>query len=346
MRRSVAAVLALLSVSCGDSSKVFIASRWKYMTAADAAPPGVGPERRVVVATKAGQGSLGTLSEENGRPVEGPFSQNLFPTDHAPLAAATTIFIVSSIGKVVAVSFAGEQKFSKPSAPLLATGPLASAPDGSLRIASNSGRLVALRAADGETIFDTPIGGAAPSPLAIGTDGTTYVATDSGHVVAIDPTGAKVFDVMVQPPASGPSVTREGGVLVGEGNGLRAFDGQGREVFRHPRAARVVGTRTTSRGELMAWGEDGVFELLDANGGTIATFRAGPPIYAPVVALKNGKFGVIDSSGVAHLVNREGKEEARLMLDAPPLAEVAVGQLGWVFVAAGRTVSALDFTAM
>lgn len=154
-----------------------------------------------------------------------------------------------------------------------------------------------------------------------------------------------MLDKSLAAPASGPSADASSGhVAVGELDGLRVFDAAGTELFRHPRAARVVGTRFLESGELIAWGEDGIFELLDANGNTISSFNAGPPIYAGVVPIeKNGRFAVLSSDGVAYSIDRGGKVVAQFAMGGTPHPEVAQGELGYVFVTIGKLVRALDY---
>jgi hypothetical protein len=334
----LAMALGLTLEACGggDSTRT-IFQRWKRDTTEDAAPPGVGSDGRVVIATRSGQGEIATYNEENGVRIEGPFMP-VFPTEHAPVVTANTIVIVSSIGKLVGLDFAGQTRFSKPDAPLGLTGPLALAGDGTMRIATTSGRVLGF-AADGSTLFDTPIGGAAVSAPAIASDGTTYVATDTGRLVGVDTAGAVTLDVTVNAPASGPSVdgTR---VAVGEIDGVRVFNGT-TEAFKHPRAARVVGTRFVG-GELIAWGEDGIVERLDASGAVMMTYNAGPPIYAPVFALDNDELAIFDSAGSAHLVNGDGAVINKLELGGTPLTEIARGRR-LLIASVGRSVRAFDF---
>ncbi|MCK6552834.1 PQQ-like beta-propeller repeat protein, partial [Myxococcota bacterium] len=263
-------VLTALVAACGSDPGAAIVPRWKFDTTAAAAPPGIGPERRVVVAHESGPGELVTLNEENGTRVEGPFAP-VFPTEHAPVVTGTTIVLVSSIGRLVGYDFAGQTRFSVPDAPFGLSGPIAVAPDGSLRIATTSGRLLG-HAADGAPLFDTSIDGAATSRLAVSANGTAYAATDIGRVVGVDATGAIVFDVDVPAPASGPSLGPDGRVAVGTLDGVSVFDASGGALWSRARAARVVGTRYLDDGRLVAWGEDGIVEILGASGDVQGTF--------------------------------------------------------------------------
>jgi outer membrane protein assembly factor BamB len=343
-----ACAACVASAACGGGSGTpAVASRWKYDAPSDAAPPGIGPERRVIVALMSGQGSVLTLDEQTGRKVEGPFMP-LFPTSHGPAVSASKIMIVSSIGKIVAIDFGGHQIFAKPDMNGLGvTGPLQVAPDGSLRIAATSGHLFGLSASDGSTIFDAPIQGAAVSPLAIAGDGTTFAATDTGQITGFDAMGNKVFDQTVHAPASGPSVSSDGKVAVGEGDGLRVFDKSGTQVFMHPRAARVVGTSFIAGGGVIAWGEDGVFEILDGAGGVVGSFNAGPPIYAEAIALASKNFAVVDRMGGLHLVDPKGKEIAHAMLPGQPLDDLVQGpSTGYLIMTVGRSIFGIDFQAM
>lgn len=344
-RRRFPILVGLFLVACGDSAPSPIAQRWKHDDpASPLAPPGLGPEQRVLIAKAMGQGELVTVNEVNGDQVEPPFPT--FPTEHAPIALGATLALVSTIGKIVGYNLAGATLFSAPDgAMLLETSPAVRAPDGSLRIATTSGRVLGF-SAGGTQMFDTDVGGGAfISSPSVGSNGTTYVASDTGKLIGVDASGSKVLDVQVSAPASGPSVDDgTGHVAVGEADAVRVVDQDGHEVFKHTRAARVVGTRWVSSDLLLAWGEDGVVERLDGSGGVIASFNAGHPIYADVIYLpKNKALAVFDSTGVAHRVTEAGVEDATHELGAAPLTEIVRGETGFVFVAVGSSVVALDF---
>jgi outer membrane protein assembly factor BamB len=297
----------------------------------------------VIVALKTGQGGIATLNEQDGTKVDTPIVL-LFPTEHAPASSGSTMILVTSIGRVIGVSFGGQMLFTAPTGtPLGVTSPIAIAPDGSIRIASTTGIVAGFSAQDGSSLFTGTVDGAVSTPLAVAPDGTIYAATDSGHLTGISSSGSKVFDATVKPPASGPSVSSMGRVAVGGGDGVQLFDSAGNMIFHHPRTARVVGTKITDSGEVVAWGEDGVVEILSMTGDVVAAYSAGPPIYANVIVLKNGKLAVFDSMGTGHLVNREGKEEARVALGGAPETEIAQGDIGYIFVTVGSLVHAFDF---
>ena len=346
-----AAALLLATAACDDDAGApKIVTRWSYGAPAAAAPPGVGPERRVIVAVSdrppGGSGQIVTLEATNGITVEGPFEPAEL-TVHAPVVHGTIIYVVSKVGRVVAVDFAGGTKFTVNGAePLGQTGPLAVAPDGSLRLGTASGDIVGLAGDDGRELFRTPVGGAVTSPLGIAADGTTFGATDTGRVVGVDGAGGIVFDVTVGAPASGPSASADR-VVVGDADGVVGFDRSGQEVFDHPRAARVVGTAPLPGGDFVAWGEDGILERLSATGEVSMRFTTAttnpPPIYASPVAFDDGRLGVFDGEGTGHLVGLDGNAVATYRLAGPPLTEVAVTDRQWALVAVGQTVQAIDF---
>lgn len=331
------------SAACGDDAPSQVVTRWVFESASPLAPPAIGPERRVAIAKSSGTGELATVNEENGLKVEEPFP--IFATEHAPVAVGASFAIVSTIGKVVAYNLAGEPRFTQPEgAPLLETSPLVRAPDGSLRIATTAGRVLGFDGTDGVLLFDAAISGAVTTPPAVASDGTTYVATDTGKLFGVRADGTVDPEVDVTAPASGPSVSASGGELaVGEGDAVRVVDREGAEIFKHTRAARVVGTRWTAQGELLAWGEDGIVELLDKTGATVWAFNAGHPVYAEVVPLDQGGYAVFDSTGVVHRVTKDGASDATITLAGAPLPQIAKGELGWLYVAVGNTVVAIDF---
>lgn len=298
----------------------------------------------MAIAKSSGTGELATVNEENGLKVEEPFP--IFATEHAPVSIGASFAVVSTIGKIVSYNLAGAPQYTQPEgAPLLETSPLVRAPDGSLRIATTAGRVLGFNGTDGTPLFDAAISGAVTTPPAVASDGTTYVATDTGKLFGVRPDGTIDADVDVTAPASGPSVSASGGeIAVGEGDAVRVVDREGAQLFRHMRAARVVGTRWTAKDQLLAWGEDGIVELLDKTGGTVWAFNAGHPVYAEVVPLNEGGYAVFDSTGGVHRVTEAGAADATLALAGAPLLQVAKGaMLGWLYVAVGSTVVAIDF---
>ncbi|MCC7385711.1 MAG: PQQ-like beta-propeller repeat protein [Deltaproteobacteria bacterium] len=345
-------VLDLMACGGGGEEVARIARQWTHEGPATTAPPGVGPERRVLVLLKdaapEGGGQLVTLDDGTGRPIEGPFPAPL--TDHAPVFSSGKIVVLTKIGKIVAMNLAGETLYTVPDGNGLGlSSPLAVAPDGSLRVGTTSGLLLGFAIEDGRELFRVDTQGAIASPLAVAPDGTTYAATDLGRLVGVDARGVVVFDRTVTPPASGPSVAASGEILVGEGSGVRIFGADGGERAAHARAARVVGTRLLDEGRFLAWGEDGVVEILRLDGGVETRFTTAsaspPPVYAPPLPLPGGAFGVLDHLGKLHLVGADGVERTTFALAAEPLREVAQASTASVLlVAVGRTIEAVRFT--
>jgi hypothetical protein len=333
----------LVSAACSGEATGLIGRRWSYQTPAPAAPPGIGPERRVVVGTSGGDPAWVTLTEETGTVIEGPH-RGVLGTMHAPIAFGDRIFLISMIGKLIAYNFGGTELFSVPPAPLgITTAPRAS-PRGEIVVGTTNGRLIAFDASSGAVAFDATVGGALTSPPVFGPDGVAFVTTDNGRLVGVDPAEGVVFDVALEAPASGASVDPERGrIAAGELDGVRVFERDRRERFRHARGARVTGTRFVSGGVLLVWGEDGVVERLDPEGAVLASYRAGPPIYADVIPLAGGGFAVFDAAGGVHKVGPSGNLEAKLELERAPATQVIQGDTGFVFIAVGDTIRALDF---
>ena len=298
-------------------------------------------------ARPSGGGEVITIEAGNGRPVEGPFPAAL--TDQPPLMIGTTIYVITKIGKVTAYDLTGAEQFTVPmSGNLGRTTPLAVAPDGSLRIASTTGRLLALDSASGDTRFDATIEQGVDSPLAVADDGTTYVATSLGRLEGVDASGNKSFDVVTGPLASGPSASADG-VVVGDSNGVLAYDRAGDQRFEHPRGARVIGTQAQANGETLAWGEDGVVELLDRAGDPIMSYRTAatnpPPVKANPVVLPSGDIAIIDDSGMGHLVDRGGQALATRDFGTSPAPTLALASNGLVIATFGSDVIGIDFDA-
>jgi hypothetical protein len=325
--------------------------RWTYDAPAALAPPTTGPERRVIALLSAadanGSGEQVNLEESTGRVIsgEGPFT-GVPLTEHAPLVLGTTVLVTTKlVGKVVSLGLNGQTEATGAHG-YGTTAPLAAAPDGTARIASTAGSVAAVRPADAGENWSHAVTGAITSAPAIGPDGTTYVATDTGHLLSIGPTGAAGFDLALHGFASGPSVLASGAIAVGEIDGLRVVSGAGQPLAAHARKARVVGTKPRAAGGFLAWGEDGLLESLDDDGAVGFSFAtdAASPIYVPPVELTDGKIALIDSAGIAYLVNSKGVAEAKLSLGSEPLHEIAVGpETGSVFVALGSKLEALDF---
>ena len=335
MSRSLWVVLGLALTACGGEDPALIVVRWTAPGEGNLAPPGNGPDRRVLLAEK-DSGTFRALEAVTGQALEGPFP--LFPTLHAPVAIGADLYLVSSIGRIVRANLAGET-LPSPSFALGRTGPPVVGPDGALRVVATSGRLVIV--AGDEVRADLTVEGAAESAPAVAGDGVTYVATDTGALVGVSAAGAQVFNAAVAAPASGPSVGGDR-VAVGSLDGVVVFERSGAMAFRAPRAARVVGT-TWDGAELLAWGEDGKLERYGADGNVISSFTAGPPIYGPVVVLPTGKVAVFDATGKAHRVTKEGIGEATFELGQEASRQAALTALGLVVVSVGSEAKALDF---
>lgn len=354
MHRLPALIAAALAIACEGDPEPRVIVRWTHATSAAAAPAGIGPEKRVVIAVSemvaSGGGEIVTIDEQIARTIEGPFSGAQL-TDHRPLMHDGKILLITKIGKLHALDLAGQTVFTVPSgAPLGQTTPPALTAAGDVRFATTAGQLLGF-AADGTEQFRTDLGGAATSPLAIDADGTTYVATDHGHVIGVDGAGRQVFDVQVGGLASGPSI-RGDLVTVGDLDGVAGFGTDGVPRFDKPRAARVVGTSILPSQEILVWGEDGILQLLDSDGNTIMRYRSlpdgeanPPPIYATPTAVGADRFGIIDDSGRAHLIDRLGNGLATAELGGTPHREVTVTGGGYVLVAVGNEVKAVDFNA-
>ena len=313
-------------------------------TEGEAAPPGVGADRRVLIAPRGAAGMIRTVEELSGAPVEGPFDAVFPPTEHAPIMIGADLFIVTSVGNIISLDLAGQ---ARPEASktlnLGRTSPMIALEDGTLRVASTSGRLYGM-GADGTELFDTTFSGAAQTRPAAAPGGTTYVATDTGQLLGFDSAGQEVFSQTVNAPASGPSATSDR-IAVGELDGVSVFEPSGALRFRKERQARVVGTRFTNDGALLAWGEDGLLEMYDGDGQLIFSYSAGPPILADVLQLtdERGGFAVVDSMNTVHRVSLEGEQVATFALETAPLPELALGSLGLVYLAVGQEIFALNF---
>ena len=349
MRALPSALLLVALGACASDPQATagVVGAWTYDTPTDAAPPGVGPEGRTVVlvrdaATSGGQ--LITLDQSAGSTIEGPFDGAPL-SDHAPLMVDATIFVLNKIGGLVGLDLAGEVRWTLASPTPSATSALVAAPDGRVCWGTAAGELVCA-AADGTLRFRASLGDPIVSAPAVGADGRVYGATDTGRVVGVDATGAVVFEVRVDAPASGPSVGPGGEVAVGEAAGLRVFTAGGAEKWRHTRAARVVGTSWTAD-RVVAWGEDGVVERLGATGTVELSFKTSSegnpaPVYVAPVALGSGALGVLDAAGTAHVVGSDGASLATLALGGAPLRE-ATAAGSRMYVAIGRRVHALLF---
>ena len=322
-RVAYVALAALLATACEGEPEPKILIRWTHELASKAAPAGIGPERRVIVAVSEmvpdGGGHLAVIDEQIGTPLEGPFD-NAQLTDHRPVLHENKIFVITKIGKLHAVDLGGTPVFTAPTGPPLGqTTPLAVAPDGSLRFATVAGDVYGFRAAD------------------------------TGRLIGVDGTGGIAFDVQIGGQVHGPSV-RGDLITVGDLDGVLGFGKDGVPRFDKPRAARIAGTAILPSQEILAWGDDGIVQLLDANGDQIMRYRsrpdgeANPPrIATEPKALAGDRFAVIDESGRAHLIDRDGRALVTVELGADPSPEITVASVGYVLVAVGNTIKAVDF---
>jgi outer membrane protein assembly factor BamB len=340
--RTTPILLCAISVAgCTGDDPITIIERWNQAFAAEPAPPGIGPEKRVLVALQGSTGELTTHEEGTGLKIEGPHPT--FPTSHAPVASNFTMFLVSTVGRIVGLEIgSGTQKSLSPATPLGVTSPLVVAPDGSLRIGSTSGRLFAMQP-DGTTIYDVPFEGPIDSAPAVASDGTTYAAIFTpGKLIGVSTSGDTVFEQPVGESAGGVSVS-DARVAVGHNSGMKLFERAGAEIFSHPRQARVTGTRILADGRVLVWGEDGIIQLLDDGGGVVWTYNAGPPILTDVNVM-DGRLALFDSGGTVHLLDLGSGEMLRMhSLGGAPGPRIVEGELGFVYVSVGTKIVALDF---
>lgn len=334
--------LALLTVACGGDASPQIAPQWSDTRDVLMAPPAPGTDGRLVVAHRVAPGRWETLEATDGDNIEGPF--DTLPTAHAPVMIGAEVFLVAQVsGRIVRYDLAG-QELDMPTLALGNTGPLVAAPDGGLRVVANSGILAIVDAAYSDVV-QANLPGVADSPPAVDADGTTYVATDVGRLLGISPSGERTFDVTVPAPASGVSLAPDR-VAVGAIDAVKVFDRAGAEVFSRPRDARVVGTRWTADGDLLAWGEDGRLERLAPDGELRFSLEVGPPIRAEVRELPSGNLAVVDADGRVSLVSADGEllDQREIAPDETeaPLRQVAVGPAEQITVTRGRSLVALD----
>ena len=337
--RLVALLFLLWTAACMDDTRVAIATPWTFEHTTALAPPGLGPEERVLVAARDAPGRFWTLDQKSGTLVEGPF--DTFPIQPAPISLENVVYMVTTVGNIIRVDLAG-QAVGTSSAPWGRTSPIVLASDDTFRLGTTTGHALAL---DTETnvLFDVDLEAPIATAPAVASDETTYYATDTGRLVGVDPAGSVVLDVSVENPASGPSVF-EDRVAVGGGSTVTAFDRDtGLVIFSRPRGARVVGTRFLSDGTLLAWGEDGRLELLDTGGQPVFSYDAGPPIYAPAIQAAEGRFGLVDSQGWAHLIRPNGEALYTLQLAGPPLEQAVEISEAFALFTIDNRIQAVNF---
>ena len=349
------AALALLGVGCGKSEAVErVVELWHYDFPTAAAPPGIGPEHRTLGGVKEATGSTGrfvTLDQLTGLPVEGPY-MDIPLTDHAPVMVGSTIILITKIGTIVGLDLAGQTRFMKPpiggpgqTGPLLAVG-------AEVRFGTADGLVVALDGATGDERWHAAVSDPVLTRVAAGPDGRTYATTDLGRVVGFDGSGQLVFDQTVPAPAGAPAVTGAGDIAVGSADGVVLFTANGTQKWKHPRAARVVATKALGN-DVLASGEDGIFDRQSDGGAVKLSFRSRPmtdpnppPFYAEPVTLGSDAFGLLDASGMAHLVDAAGQERASLSASMDILPEVAVSDFTSLIVADKSSLRAIQFTLM
>ena len=339
--RKVASLLflSLICAACGENPRARIATPWTFRHTTALAPPGIGPDERVLVAARNAPGRFWTLDPGSGSILEGPF--DTFAVQPAPVTIDRVVYLVTIGGRIVRLSLTG-QSIDSGGTEFGHTTPLVPAPDASIRFGTAEGRALSI-GADTTPIFDIDLGAPVTSAPAVARDGTAYFATDTGRLAGLNPSGAIVLDVSIGAPAAGPSIF-EDRVAVGGARTVRAYHRiTGLVVFSRPRDARVVGTRFLGDGTLLTWGEDGRIELLNTGGEPIFTYEAGPPVHAPPIRAGDGRFGIVDSQGRAHLIGPNGARLSTLVIEGPPLPEATEVSEGLGLFTIGDHIQALDF---
>lgn len=314
----------------GDEPEPSLRLAWTYQAAQVVAAPAAGPEDRIVIMlsekTDTGMGQLLTLDAATGLVLEGPYEVATL-TDHAPFVRGTDIYAVGKIGKIERHNLLGESLASFPATHLGVTSPIAFGDDGLLRIASTNGQLYGFDPSDGREVFKTTIDEGVDSPLAVHSDGTTYLASPLGRVESVKADGRKGFAISTGALASGASVD-DSGVVVGHAAGIDKFDHDGKKLFGHLRAAKVIGTRIRSNGDILAWGQDGVLESLSSTGETNFRFRTAPEsdndpptISVGPAEINSDHIVVADDLGKAHLLDKRGQPLASMDLPGIPRAK-------------------------
>lgn len=336
-------------LACSELVEPKVEERWRYDAQAAATPPGLGPERRVVLALTSGLddglGGFVTLDERGPQPVEGPFGALPIAAPVPPVFVGSRVLFSTPIGRLVLADLAGQELEN------VSLGQAPSTPTGfamrgtQLSAATSNGELVTVEGVDGSVLLRTALGSVPTSAPVYGADGTLYVATDDGQVRGFDSLGQMQFRVTMSGLASGPCVRDDGVVVAGDGAGVKAFAQNGSPLYERPRPARVVGTVPLGAGQVLAYGEDGAVERLDPMGGLVWRFQTlesnPPPVYWPPVVLDADHVLIIDDSGRAHLVGAEGTALAHYDLGARANGPAVLGSTGLVFVSVGASLRAL-----
>jgi len=339
--------------ACDGDIEPSLRIAWTYDAPNTVAEPAAGPEDRVIIMlsekSASGLGQLLTLDALTGLVLEGPFEIATL-TDHPPRVRGTDIYAVGKIGKIEKHNLSGQSLGSFPATHLGVTSPIAFGDDGILRIASTTGQLYGFNPSDGSQTFKTLIDEGVDSPLAIHSDGTTYLASPLGRVEAVGADGSKGFAVSTGSLASGTSVDSTG-IVVGHSVGIDKFDREGKKLFSHHRAANVLGTRIRANGDILAWGQDGVLELLSSDGDKLMRFRTGPesennpPTISVGPAEVNAEHLVVaDDNGTAYLLRTDGTQLASLKLPSAPRAKsnLIVTEKGTIVLSTGNSVIGLQ----
>ena len=298
-----------------------------------------------------GSGQLVTLDGNLGDVVEGPFDVPTL-TEQAPVFLGPNILAVSKVGKIDKYNLAGQSLGSFPMTPIGNTGPIGLDGSRSIRVASSAGTFYGFDPETGEQQFQVPVDEAIDSPMAIDNEGTTFLASPLGRLEGIDRSGQKTLTVATGALASGATLANET-IAVGHASGVDVFSRDGTIVFTQPRSSAVIGTAALSNGNIVAWGQDGLVEVLSSDGTVVTKFRTRPEtelnpptLSVAPAALDNDHLLIVDDLGEVYLIDSAGNTLAAYQLDAPPRAKsrINLSEKGTLLISTSSNVYGLRVT--
>lgn len=339
----------VLAACGGDAVVPKVEPRWRYDAEADTTAPGLGPEERVLVALRSSRaGGLGgflSLNERGPQAVEGPFFDLPLAAAGAPVIVGTRVSFATPVGRLVQIDLAGQilENLSLGTSPSTPTA--LALHDTRLAAATSTGELVVVDGTTGALVYRAELQSVPTTAPVPGPSGEFYVATEDGRLLGFGPAGESVFTATLSGRASGPCVRSDGALTAGDETGVRTFDAAGALLFQRPRPARVIGAVALPDAHVLAYGEDGAVERLDAAGELVWRFQTAatnpPPVYLPPLALEADYTLVIDDAGGVHLVSPSGEGVSTVSLGERPTGPAVRGSTGLVFISVGASLRAL-----
>lgn len=325
---------------CGEDPALAVAELFTIEAMGAVAPPGRGPDDRLVIASRPPGAQISTFDVDSGVVVDPPFTA--FPTEQGALQVGRRLAVVTPVGRFAVYELDGTQVALAPSAALGRTGPLVAGPSNTARVVTTSGRLVGIDV-DGNTVLDAALQGAGVGAPVVTAGGDSIVSTDLGNLQGFASDGTPRFTVPLAPPLSPPALVGDDLVVVVTGDGISGYGLDGSARFEIAGTSGLAGVLGASDGSGMAWSTDGRLVRFDSSGSVQFEINLATGTRFPPVALPEGRAGWVGDDGVARTIGSEGTVVAERALAAPPTGPALQGTRARAYIPMGNRVVAVDF---